>query len=333
MGHCYSTADYDKLSRDTDSTLPKPSLNKSIDYDNLLTSTLTDFKIIKYLNIGKKSTTYLIKNNNSKKIFVLKTFNKENIVSKSYQLDINNQIEIYQHLNMPFIIKINYIFHSLEKIYLVLDYIPGGEFRYYLNKKQPLSIDQIKFYGSQLVLILEHIHAMNILYRDLHPSNILIDSNGYLKVTDFGISCNANIDKTEPCDKEYFSPEFILNKGICKASDWWCLGILLYKMATGKTPFFDKHNNKIIDNILKKKLTNNDNIDPQLFDLIKKLLIKDKKKRLGFGMNEIDEIKNHPFFDGLNWKAICNLEMKAPFQPTSEDMSTYKYFNKKYIVI
>ena len=148
----------------------------------------------------------------------------------------------------------DYAFQSDSKLFFVLEYCPGGELFFYLNQIDRFKEDVARFYASNIVLAIHHIHSQNIVYRDLKPENVLVDHDGYLKIADFGLSKENIFDSTDAkslCGTaEYLAPEILLNQGYGKAVDWWLYGCLIYEMLCGIPPFYSKSRKKLMSMIL-----------------------------------------------------------------------------------
>lgn len=148
---------------------------------------------------------------------------------------------ILSNISHPFLIKMLGFTQDDRFLYLVLEYIQGGELFTYLRNKGKLENQEAVFYGSQVTAMFDYLHGKNIVYRDLKPENILIGADGYLKLTDFGFAKQCDSRTYTLCGTpEYLAPEILLNKGHGKPVDWWCLGILIYEMLAGIDPFNDE---------------------------------------------------------------------------------------------
>ena len=154
---------------------------------------------------------------------------------------VKTEKKILEELNHPFIVNLFGAFQDDKNLYLLLEYVIGGEFFSHLRKAGRFPNDTAKFYAAQITLVFEHLHSMMILYRDLKPENLLLDSDGNCKVTDFGFAKKVEYRTWTLCGTpEYLAPEIILSKGHGKAVDWWASGILMYEMLAGYPPFYDE---------------------------------------------------------------------------------------------
>jgi serine/threonine protein kinase len=211
-------------------------------------------------------------------------------------------------LDHPFIVSLRGTFQDELYLYMVLQYICGGEFFTHLRKAGRFENSTAQFYAAQIVLVFEHLHSQDIIYRDLKPENLLLDERGYLKITDFGFAKKVQFKTYTLCGTpEYIAPEVLLNQGHGKGVDWWTLGILCYEMLKGEPPFVDDEPMGIYQQILTGKTT-----FPRFFErpakkFIKGVLQTDTTKRLGIKFPGVKLIKEHKFFtgtNGVNWDAL-----------------------------
>ena len=214
-------------------------------------------------------------------------------------------------MDHPFIVKMDYAFQNNNKLYFCLEYCPGGEFYYLLQNVQGRRFDEhlCKFFAASIVLALEYLHKMDILYRDLKPENVLLGSDGYIRICDFGMSkenvVGAKDAKSICGTASYLSPEVIKQESYGFPTDWWSFGVLLYEMSVGHLPFYCKEKSKLFSTILySEPKLDQPYISAEVKDLLGKLLTKDPAERLG-SVGGAEDIKQHPWFDCVDWTMIA----------------------------
>jgi serum/glucocorticoid-regulated kinase 2 len=207
-----------------------------------------------------------------------------------------------------------------DKLYLVTDYIPGGELFFWLKRDRVFSQSRVRLYAAELVLALEHLHDHDVVYRDLKPENILLDGEGHIKLTDFGLSKEAVTGfgseggtLTFCGTPEYLAPEILENTGHGKAVDWWSLGTLLYEMCAGLPPFYDENIEDMYEKIMTAELSFPRHFLPETRSLLSGLLQRDYRRRLGY--HGADEIKKHPFFASISWDDVAHRRVTPVFCP------------------
>ena len=239
-------------------------------------------------------------------------------IIKQKQVDhLYSEFKILSIMNHPFIVELKGVYLKDPKyLYLILEYVPGGELFSLLRSNLTFPLDQARFYVAHIVTIFEYLHEKQIIYRDLKPENILIAKTGYLKLTDFGFAKRINGKTYTLCGTpEYLAPEIILNKGHGMPVDWWTMGILLYEMLVGIDPFSDDDPMMIYQKVIKGKIRFPKEMNKDAKSLIKHLLVADTTKRYGCLKNGVKDIVNHSFFDGFNWRDFIFLRMQPPYVP------------------
>ncbi|KAM4604433.1 ribosomal protein S6 kinase beta-2-like isoform 1-T2 [Polymixia lowei] len=265
------------------------------------------------------------------KIFAMKVLKKAKIVCNAKDTaHTRAEREILETVRHPFIVDLLYAFQTGGKLYLILECLIGGELFMQLEKEGIFMEDTACFYLGEITLALGHLHSSGIIYRDLKPENIMLNHQGHIKLTDFGL-CKESIHDGAVTHTfcgtiEYMAPEILTRSGHNKAVDWWSLGALMYDMMTGSPPFTAENRKKTIDKILKCKL----NLPPYLTidarDLIKKLLKKSPAQRLGSSKADCADIQKHPFFRHINWDDLLDKRVEPPYRPqlqSDEDVSQF----------
>jgi len=300
---------------------------------------IEDFEVRKFLGtggFGKVFQVAKLSGEHSGKIFAMKVLKKaviiRNKVSKCMETEINSHAkqerDILKAVKHPFIVDLVYAFQNRGKVYLVLEYLAGGELFFQLQKERMLLEDSAIFYLSQILLALEHLHQQGILYRDLKPENIMLNREGHVRLTDFGMCHILDVENSEDptftfCGTvEYMAPEILNRSGRHgKEADWWSFGILMHDMLTGRPPFTGTNRKQISDMVLRGKLKLKAYLTPNAKDILQKLLKKQPHQRLGTGPLDGEAIRNHRFFESVNWDEVLAQKVEPPFKPNlmSED--------------
>jgi serine/threonine protein kinase len=293
-----------------------------------------DFTVLRLVGKGNFAKVLQVRKKDNGKIYAMKVLNKKKLEQSDQLEHVKTERTVLQYVAHPFLVRLLYAFQDPEKLYMVMDFINGGELFFHLKKERRFPEHRVKFYSAQLLLALSHLHEQNVVFRDLKPENILMDKDGYIMLTDFGLAKFMNhADRTHTfCGTpEYLAPEVLLQKGHGKPVDWWSYGTLIFEMLVGIPPFYSENVQEMYDKIL-----NSDLVLPEQFlstesmDLLARLLERDPKKRLGSGPNGWLDIKNHPFFDGLDWDALYHKRIPAPFKPKVRDDMDVSYFDEEF---
>ena len=306
-----------------------PTFRTSIDSTNA-PATLENFKHLKLLGEGSFGKVILVKNDLNNKLYAMKILNKKYIIKKNQVQHTQNERVMLEKLKHPFIVRLNYAFQDSKRLYFVTEFMQGGELFFHLRKNLGYKEKAVRFYMSQILLALEYMHNNNYIYRDLKPENILIDKEGNIKLTDFGLSkiLPKNVKKTYTMcgTAEYLAPEIIFSKGYDKTCDWFSFGVVLFEMFCGYHPF--KKTAKMDPQIYLRRTEIPDKVGKTARDLIEKLFVFDPTKRLGH--KSADEVKQHPFFKGVDFEKVLKKEYKPPFIPKLKNELDLRYFDSNY---
>eukprot|EP01006_Ploeotia_vitrea_P052406 TRINITY_DN67679_c2_g1_i1.p1 TRINITY_DN67679_c2_g1~~TRINITY_DN67679_c2_g1_i1.p1 ORF type:complete len:483 (-),score=54.70 TRINITY_DN67679_c2_g1_i1:114-1562(-) len=275
---------------------------------------LQDFELLTVIGRGSFGKVMKVRMKRSGQIYAMKVLRKDLVIKENMIEHTKAEKNILQTIDHPFIVTLRYAFQTDDKLYLILDFLPGGELFFHLQNMNKFSEVQAKQYAAEIVLALEHLHSVDIVYRDLKPENCVLDAEGFVVLTDFGLAKQSIAQQptyTFCGTPEYLAPEILKGKGHAKAVDWWSLGVLLYEMLFGLPPFYSENVNEMYEFILKKRLDFPPNTDTATRDLLSRLLERDENKRLKDGK----EVRAHPFFVDTNWDKLYRREVKPVFRP------------------
>lgn len=266
----------------------------------------------------------LAKHKASGEVVAIKVLNKERVWRLGAVQNLRQEKDILFQVAHPRIVNIYGTMQDEESVYIVLEFVTGGEMFTHLRQLEVFDIATTRYYVAQLVTAIAKLHEMGIAYRDVKPENIMLDSQGQLKLTDFGFAKKIEDLSFSSCGTpEYLAPEQILSQGHDKGVDWWAIGILTYEMLESQPPFFGESVTDIYKMALKYSPCFLTITDPTAKSFIKSLLHKDKTKRLGCGVLGAKEVMNHPFFAGIDWKRIELGLDKAPIQVDPQPMKNF----------
>merc|ERR1740123_1701446 len=226
----------------------------------------------------------------------MKVLKKENIVKRNQVEHTRTERSVLGYVRHPFVVGLQMAFQTRDKLFFVLDYCAGGELFYHLQRLGKFAEPRARFYTAELVLALAHVHALGVVYRDLKPENVLLDARGHVRLTDFGLSkggvtLHAKGAHSFCGTPEYLAPEILARRGHGRAVDWWSLGALLYEMLTGLPPFYCRDREKLFEKIRKSDLTYPRHLSIPAVTVLRGLLTRDPKRRLGSGEKDSEEIK------------------------------------------
>ena len=284
--------------------------------------TFDSFEILSLLGIGSFGKVCKVRMKKTGKIYAMKILNKNFLIKNKILKHAITECNILKKSSSPFIITLHYAFQTPDNLYMILDYCPGGDLDFHIQIRI-FEEEEAKFYIAELILAIEYLHINNILYRDLKPENILIHSDGHIKLADFGLArenVKDGVTKSFCGSPSYLSPEMIQKRESTKASDIYGIGAVLYEMMSGYTPFYGNDLKTLYTNITQKKLMFPEYFSKKAKNLLKKLLEKNPEKRI-----DLEDIKKHKFFEGIDWN---ELEVKNIKPPRDLNKIKENYFNE-----
>jgi len=324
-----------------------------------------DFEVLSLCGSGEYGRVLMVRCVWNQQIYAMKVIAKSNIVLRG-NASIAQAIaesEILQTIRHPYIVSLHFAFQDQDHLYLVMDYAGGGDLYALIESRGPLPEAWIKVYAAELVLAVQHVHDLDIVYRDLKPENVMVGLDGHLMLTDFGLAKRLRVARAEdqiadpasPQDPRggakaklpplvdrnalvdndihdrhsttaticgtpsYLAPEVLKGEHYGLAVDWWTVGCLIYEMATGETPFKGSNMAQMAKKICEGQLFLHSSLPPTLSSLVRMFLRTDPETRLGMGREGVRAIMQHPFFHGIDWEALRQKAVSAPYVPQSDD--------------
>ncbi|XP_049499526.1 ribosomal protein S6 kinase alpha-3 isoform X2 [Panthera uncia] len=296
----------------------------------------SQFELLKVLGQGSFGKVFLVKKisgSDARQLYAMKVLKKATLKVRD-RVRTKMERDILVEVNHPFIVKLHYAFQTEGKLYLILDFLRGGDLFTRLSKEVMFTEEDVKFYLAELALALDHLHSLGIIYRDLKPENILLDEEGHIKLTDFGLS-KESIDHEKKAYSfcgtvEYMAPEVVNRRGHTQSADWWSFGVLMFEMLTGTLPFQGKDRKETMTMILKAKLGMPQFLSPEAQSLLRMLFKRNPANRLGAGPDGVEEIKRHSFFSTIDWNKLYRREIHPPFKPATGRPEDTFYFDPEF---
>ncbi|KFO25451.1 RAC-gamma serine/threonine-protein kinase [Fukomys damarensis] len=276
--------------------------------------TMNDFDYLKLLGKGTFGKVILVREKASGKYYAMKILKKEVIIAKDEVAHTLTESRVLKNTRHPFLTSLKYSFQTKDRLCFVMEYVNGGELFFHLSRERVFSEDRTRFYGAEIVSALDYLHSGKIVYRDLKLENLMLDKDGHIKITDFGLCKEGITDaatmKTFCGTPEYLAPEVLEDNDYGRAVDWWGLGVVMYEMMCGRLPFYNQDHEKLFELILMEDIKFPRTLSSDAKSLLSGLLIKDPNKRLGGGPDDAKEIMRHSFFSGVNWQDVYDKKIQ-----------------------
>eukprot|EP00771_Trimastix_marina_P003883 gnl/Trimastix_PCT/595.p1 GENE.gnl/Trimastix_PCT/595~~gnl/Trimastix_PCT/595.p1 ORF type:complete len:494 (+),score=161.86 gnl/Trimastix_PCT/595:57-1484(+) len=291
---------------------------------------LRDFELLRVVGKGSFGKVLQVRKKTDQKIYAMKILKKRELYARNQIEHTNTERAILASLSHPFMVRLHYAFQNRHKLYLVLDYANGGEIFFHLRRAGRFPEVLATFYIAEVICTLDYLHKHDIIYRDLKPENIMLDPEGHIKITDFGLSkvgitsvggmAGGQTTQTFCGTPEYLAPEILQGIGHGKAVDWWSVGILYYEMLTGLPPFYAQNRNEMYEKTIRGELSIPSYISAEAQSFLRSILMQRPEDRLGSGPTGGQEIKNHELFRHLDWEQLERRQIAPPFKPRLKDI-------------
>ncbi|XP_004539309.1 serine/threonine-protein kinase N1 isoform X3 [Maylandia zebra] len=293
---------------------------------------LQDFRLIAVLGRGHFGKVLLSEYKKTGTMYAIKALKKGDIVARDEVDSLMCEKRIFEIVNMshhPFLINLFACFQTPEHVCFVMEYTAGGDLMMHIHTDvftEPRAV----FYAACVVLGLQFLHDHKIVYRDLKLDNLLLDTDGYVKIADFGL-CKEGMgfgDRTSTfCGTpEFLAPEVLTDTSYTRAVDWWGLGVLIYEMLVGESPFPGDDEEEVFDSIVNDEVRYPRFLSTEAIGIMRRLLRRNPERRLGSGEKDAEEVKKQPFFRSMDWEALLQKKLPPPFVPSiggKEDVSNF----------
>ena len=299
--------------------------------------TRNNFEFCYVIGKGGFGKVWKVRHKKSKQFFALKEMSKLKVLDKKSEKSINSEREFLSKLHNPFIVNMHYAFQDIENLYLVMDLMPGGDLRFHISRHKRFSEEQTRFFICGIIIALEYIHSNNVIHRDIKPENLVLDENGYVRLTDFGIAKeNLPDNKSETSGTPgYMSPEVMKALNHSFPVDFFALGVIGYEFMKGERPYVGKNRKEIKEQILAKQaeLKNEDIAEgwsKESANFINKLLIRKPENRIGY--KGIKELKIHSWLKYYPWDMLYKKTLPSPFIPENKDNFDRRYCESSDVI-
>nr|XP_023680504.1 RAC-beta serine/threonine-protein kinase isoform X1 [Paramormyrops kingsleyae] len=296
--------------------------------------TMNDFDYLKLLGKGTFGKVILVKEKATGVYYAMKILRKEVIIAKDEVAHTVTESRVLQNTRHPFLTTLKYAFQTHDRLCFVMEYANGGELFFHLSRERVFTEDRARFYGAEIVSALEYLHSRDVVYRDLKLENLMLDKDGHIKITDFGLCKEGITDgatmKTFCGTPEYLAPEVLEDNDYGRAVDWWGLGVVMYEMMCGRLPFYNQDHERLFELILMEEIRFPRNLSPEAKALLAGLLKKDPKQRLGGGTDDAKEVMTHRFFSSINWQDVLQKKLTPPFKPQVTSETDTRYFDDEF---
>lgn len=282
---------------------------------------MSDFSILRTLGTGSFGRVHLARSRHNMRYYAIKVLAKEKVYRMKQVEHTNSERAMLSRVQHPFIVNLWGTFQDSVNLYMIMDFVPGGELFTLLRKSQRFPNPVAKFYAAEVALALDYLHGLEIIYRDLKPENILIAADGHVKITDFGFAkLVPDVTWTLCGTPDYLAPEIIQGKAYNKSVDWYALGVLVFEMLAGYPPFYTEstHPVHLYEKILNAQVVYPNFFDPLAIDILGKFLSKDVTERYGNLKYGSKDIFSHPWFAEVVWEKLRRREIPAPYVPRIE---------------
>uniref|UniRef100_A0A8C1WGK3 non-specific serine/threonine protein kinase n=1 Tax=Cyprinus carpio TaxID=7962 RepID=A0A8C1WGK3_CYPCA len=295
--------------------------------------TMNDFDYLKLLGKGTFGKVILVREKASGVYYAMKILRKEVIIAKDEVAHTVTESRVLQNTRHPFLTVSVCVCVRERECVCVRECVRESLF-FHLSRERVFSEDRARFYGAEIVSALDYLHSQNVVYRDLKLENLMLDKDGHMKITDFGLCKEGITDeatmRTFCGTPEYLAPEVLEDNDYGRAVDWWGLGVVMYEMMCGRLPFYNQDHERLFELIVMEEIRFPKSLSPEAKALLTGLLRKDPKQRLGGGPEDAREVMGHKFFSGIHWEDVLQKKLVPPFKPQVTSETDTRYFDDEF---
>ncbi|CAH2245543.1 serine threonine- kinase N2 isoform X2 [Pelobates cultripes] len=330
----------DRTDSPLDNSVREPSeTSEDVRIQPQLPLTMEDFQLRCVLGRGSFGKVLLAKYKDTDHMYALKVIKKGDIESSPMLDSLLIEKRVFQAVTNrrhPFLINLFGSFHNQDHAIFAMEYAAGSDLRAHISNRRPFPEPRAIFYSACVVLGLEFLHEQKIIHRDLKIENIVLDEKGFAKITDFGL-CKEGIGYGDTTGSprgtpHYVAPEVCKGEPYTRAVDWWSFGVVIYVMLSGKFPFESHDMNNLTASIIKGKFIYPESLSRNATSIIKQLLTKKVKARLGASKKDAQDVKEHPFFEQIDWAALLLKNVMPPFVPAIRFAEDVRYFSCMFTI-